>query len=867
MSWEAEYRGQFTDINGIYWDIVISSDDYAGEEKAMAMAGDPLTIDWLSPSEKVYESPVKGSFVTFNVLSRTDFQYAPLYAVSDFQYKVDIYYQIGEASLVLYWSGWIISGNYSEPYDDATYMVSISANDGLGILKKIKYKDGTAFYDGMILESQIILDILSEISITSFREFINIYEVDMADDVGDSPMDQIKLNADVFKDMTCYEVLSHILIKYNAVIKQIGGNYIIYRPTELIETTVYGRSFTAATTKSAITMTPSQMISRVGAVTNIRSVNGGIMMVEPPAKKITIYQDYGSKESWIDNWELGAETYVNADFDYWTQYNGTYARPLSDYVSREKSGVAIIGNNFPGTAYKLSQTFSTDAVLSTTDEFMLEFEWGMWNNTAGTYGWTQLLLQISIDTSPRQYLQFKTNNSGYDDNVAELEWAVANNSRLLAFWRQPASGWSGWETFQRKFTGIPAAGSITVELFGTQWGTQVYSCYKDVKFYMTSDETIKMPSAWYARGRLSTMSPTYNRMRFSVPMQLRTEKTYTFSNPITHGEELEYDVILGDVKNTNADNVLSQFAGAVGVFITPDLTPSTLWAKIGDAIYTDIVTLKGNELKEQYSRPRQIITMPIIDKGNAPALSVIGRLQDSLNEYNDETRYFVINSARFNVRDREWSVDLVEVIDPAEVVVPDPEEIAGNPSSFTATAAGWDSITLAWTDGCTNEEGYELQRSLDESDWVTVKLTAAGATSYIDSGLDANTLYYYRLRGYLGDDVTDWVTDDATTDERLEIYADPIALSVDWESLEYSDYCFINVYPVTMETTLTKTDTGDGTAWANLTVAGGTGSYSFRLRAASDNGATPRSMSIVISDDASEADDVTVTLTQQPEPV
>jgi lysophospholipase L1-like esterase len=68
------------------------------------------------------------------------------------------------------------------------------------------------------------------------------------------------------------------------------------------------------------------------------------------------------------------------------------------------------------------------------------------------------------------------------------------------------------------------------------------------------------------------------------------------------------------------------------------------------------------------------------------------------------------------------------------------------PIELTAIANG-QQITLSWTDASDNETGFEIERSLTPGGgFVSLTTTAANATSFLDSGLDGNTQYYYRIR-------------------------------------------------------------------------------------------------------------------------
>ncbi len=61
------------------------------------------------------------------------------------------------------------------------------------------------------------------------------------------------------------------------------------------------------------------------------------------------------------------------------------------------------------------------------------------------------------------------------------------------------------------------------------------------------------------------------------------------------------------------------------------------------------------------------------------------------------------------------------------------------------------SITLSWTNNLTTATGYTVQRSTNGTTWTTVTSTVpAGTYTYTDSGLAANTQYYYRVQANNG---------------------------------------------------------------------------------------------------------------------
>ncbi len=67
------------------------------------------------------------------------------------------------------------------------------------------------------------------------------------------------------------------------------------------------------------------------------------------------------------------------------------------------------------------------------------------------------------------------------------------------------------------------------------------------------------------------------------------------------------------------------------------------------------------------------------------------------------------------------------------------------PSSLGATQFSSSQINLAWTDNSNNETGFRIESRVGTSAWGTVTTTAAGATTYNNTGLTASTTYDYRV--------------------------------------------------------------------------------------------------------------------------
>ncbi|HUX58296.1 MAG TPA: hypothetical protein VMV77_15090, partial [Bacteroidales bacterium] len=557
MAWGQTYQILTRDRHDILWTTKIYEDGFSGDITNLIGAGiEPLKFEFCNESDDIFDV-FKSSRVILTVWSYTMFALDDLFLHEDMFHKVEIYQGAN-----LYFSGYVDPHQSTESYGPVPYPVNIYCIDGLTLLKNILYEESEGVaYNGHILESQIILDILGKIGFTTFREYVNIYEDAMDKEAGDSPMDQLQINTDVFAEMYCDEVLKEILKKYNANIRQIDGVFSIFRPKELIGEVVYGRIFTAATTKSSTSITPRQYINRSDYASALLQVSGSVKTNQSPAKKVISHQDYGNKESWIDNYEFKAETFDSeaVTLDKWTIINPDYIdlHHISELMTSEKEGIAL-GSADSLEAVYLYQNIGY-AIISTKDLLSLEFEFGWFNNDTSNNAVTNIYIQIICDD---YYLKEK------DDTYTE--WTMTPSAIIifpvdvLGSTTVP-SGFTDWFKYTRQIPGIPITGKIEIKV-GSQQIANIYNCLKYIKFYVGSYLIFKKIST-----TLKPVGPkrperwsTLVRKKFDYEEVKIVEHEYIKENAI-NGAMDKRDYVLGDIIDSNIDNILGQFAGALAV--------------------------------------------------------------------------------------------------------------------------------------------------------------------------------------------------------------------------------------------------------------------------------------------------------------
>ena len=98
---------------------------------------------------------------------------------------------------------------------------------------------------------------------------------------------------------------------------------------------------------------------------------------------------------------------------------------------------------------------------------------------------------------------------------------------------------------------------------------------------------------------------------------------------------------------------------------------------------------------------------------------------------------------------------------PPDFIIPPSSVTFTNAVSTEIPAAS--SLTVNWSDNATNETNYVVERSTDGTNFAVIATLGANVTSYGDSGLTPNTLYYYRVKAINATEASVYISASITT--------------------------------------------------------------------------------------------------------
>ncbi len=147
------------------------------------------------------------------------------------------------------------------------------------------------------------------------------------------------------------------------------------------------------------------------------------------------------------------------------------------------------------------------------------------------------------------------------------------------------------------------------------------------------------------------------------------------------------------------------------------------------------------------------------------------------------------------------------------------------PTNLVAGAISGNKIAVTWNDNSTNEAGFELYRSSNvNTSYILYKTLPANTTSYTDTGLFANSVFYYKVRGVnVGGSSSYSIEDSAKTWNNL-----PVVTAIEDQSIHYQSTVVLPVSASDVDLGYVSLGASNLPAFASFQQTGsGTGTITF----------------------------------------
>ncbi len=317
---------------GHEYKILIKEDGYSGPSENKSLGAAPL----LRRDDS--DSGISGTSLEMVIQADEDGELTSLYTVDNKKFLVELY-----KNNSLIWTGYVLPEKYSEPYVPVPYDVSVTASDGLGILKDIPFTlsgEKTLFEVTRFCCNQTGMTL-------DFIVFSSLVESSM--NTGNSMLVQTSLDVSTFQDKTCYEVLESILTSLDAFITEANGKWVIARYTDLDKE---GFLYSNAGESSGKVSLEPRVLGNVHS--ELYPIGNLELEIEPANKSVKFTSDYDLRPSFLQNYDFsggdsgwGGFEYVIAKrkgvgFAAMHGNSGKQERYIQQSVSVEKSSQAVI---------------------------------------------------------------------------------------------------------------------------------------------------------------------------------------------------------------------------------------------------------------------------------------------------------------------------------------------------------------------------------------------------------------------------------------------------------------------------------------------------------------------------------------------
>ena len=597
-----KYWFEFTDVKTIVHRVEISDATFVGDSTQIYGS---CSLEYSETKDTL--EPVRGSGLQIDLEADSSLTFYDLYSEEERTFSV-VYTRATE----ILFNGWLSPEGIYESLVSDKWVISLDCTDGLGFLKNLSYVEDATGLNFLGKQSllEIIVNCLKRTKTPqNILTSIDIYYDGLSQTL--NPLDNVHFNADRFiKDdnnttiMDCEEVLKSVLEPFGAVLTTYKGEWLIYKPNLLVDST--SETFFAYDSLGVALGTPSRTIdfafalgSQIDAYYPHHANGNQQKTIKSSIGAYRINYKYGLVKSFFNNLYLRSDTTPPLLYiEEWTIDDiNNVEFPANDLGLR----FDIITNSAPSTLVLTSDSFNFE------QGNMLEFNAAFVHY--GNYNYSpaarvdqvlfKIILTDGVDTyylnNDGEWLSSSAFVSG-DIKKTQIDFRLTSNS-------------------------MPINGSVKIEIWRPK---TLFSISGSV------DEVLLSKCGFSPAGQ---------------ELDDIKGENHTFQRTLKPSSKIK------DIKTVfNGDNESDTYVGAI--YKADEINTTELWTRFGAAETKPLLQIMGEERMKMYSKPLQVYKGDVYGYFNYLSLVTINGL----------TGKFMPTTYSYDALSNITSLELTEVL-------------------------------------------------------------------------------------------------------------------------------------------------------------------------------------------------------------
>ena len=597
-----KYWFEFTDVKTIVHRVEISDATFVGDSTQIYGS---CSLEYSETKDTL--EPVRGSGLQIDLEADSSLTFYDLYSEEERTFSV-VYTRATE----ILFNGWLSPEGIYESLVSDKWVISLDCTDGLGFLKNLSYvEDATGLpFLGKQSLLEIIVNCLKRTKTPqNILTSIDIYYDGLAQTL--NPLDNVHFNADRFiKDdnnttiMDCEEVLKSVLEPFGAVLTAYKGEWLIYKPNLLVDST--SETFFAYDSLGVALGTPSRTIdfafalgSQIDAYYPHHANGNQQKTIKSSIGAYRINYKYGLVKSFFNNLYLRSDTTPPLLY-------------IEEWTIDDINNVEFPANDL-GLRFDIITDSSPSTLVLTSDSFnfeqgnMLEFNAAFVHY--GNYNFSpaarvdqvlfKIILTDGVDTyylnNDGEWLSSSAFVSG-DIKKTQIDFRLTSNS-------------------------MPINGSVKIEIWRPK---TLFSISGSV------DEVLLSKCGFSPAGQ---------------ELDDIKGENHTFQRTLKPSSKIK------DIKTVfNGDNESDTYVGAI--YKADEINTTELWTRFGAAETKPLLQIMGEERMKMYSKPLQVYKGDVYGYFNYLSLVTINGL----------TGKFMPTTYSYDALSNITSLELTEVL-------------------------------------------------------------------------------------------------------------------------------------------------------------------------------------------------------------